>query len=180
MNKDTLTEILLLLSYDDVMSLCSTHPSYNQICYDFFKNKIYHDYDIIITGKEEYKKIHKIEILINQLLKVLDKLITPTNKYSFVTMTLPNQYFYDNVYEIYFSTDKNTYEITYVSEDKQEEMVINKDDLIKLMVKLMYKHPDMIIEESMLNLPIMYNDLLNWQTSKTRKNHLLSIWDEVL
>jgi hypothetical protein len=184
MNNDTLTEILLLLPYKDVMSFCSVNPSYNQICNnDFFKNKIKHDYGIIVNDniingnyREEYKKIHKNEILINQLFKVLYKLISPRYKYSFITMTLPNnQYFYDNVYEIYFNTDGNNYEITYLYEDKQEECDISKDDLIQLLIKLIYEHPYMIIKESLLNLPIMYDDLLNLQpTTYKNKYYLLS------
>lgn len=187
MNTDTLQEIMLNLSYNDVISMCSAYQLSNIACNDdFWKKKIELDYHIINGNKNEYKKLHHIEILVNQLLEVLKKLVT-INKQVVVTMRLPDHAnFYGKINEIYFTMyfDNNQliYEINYLSDDEIEESFIHIKDLINLLIGLIYYHPNMIITEGLNDSPIIYNDLLTWKTTlwQDKRTKLLKLWKDIL
>lgn len=194
MNTDTLRDIMLYLPYKDVLAMCSSYQLGHQACHnDFWKNKIKLDFDITPRStnyKEEYKKLHKISILVNQFLYVLDSLIdeysTNYTKYVFITFTLSNTYFYDDLYQIYFNiTKKNKIPIVEINYDyennlKDTEEVIDIDELKKRIIALMYKYPNLIIREGIHEYPFMYNELLMWQTDLVKKQQLLKLWEDVI
>ncbi len=193
MNIDTLQEIMLNLSYDDVIAMCSTYQLSHQACNDnFWKKKIELDYKIVTNNnfKNNYKKLYAIEILVKQLFKVLEIL---GHKYILITMRLPvengsttpgHDNFYGLINEIYFIDDSNNYfEITYLSNDEDvEESVIYINDLMILLIGLIYYHPNIIITEGMNEYPILYVDLIKWETTlwQDKRQQLLKLWQDIM
>lgn len=183
MNTDTLSDIMLNLPYSDLINMCLVYQLSNKVCgTDFWKRKIQYDYNIIPKStnyKKEYKKLYDIQQKVNQMMIILPLV----NKNQLLNMTLSKGHFYDQVYEIYFSYLKpNQYEISFLSEGSQEVKLIGYDDLIQFMIKMFYDYPDINITEGQSYTPILYKDLLKWETFifKDLKEKRLALWKNVL
>lgn len=179
MNLDILRSIMLDLSYKETIALCSTYKLGQLACTNaFWKDKIQHHFNIDVKStnyKLEYKKLEDIYIMIKKLLKILKSLINERNKFQFLTMKSD---FYDDIYEIYFNVDKdNHYELSYVSDRYLKEEWIEEAALIKVLIHLFYNY-DMEVTQGIVESPILYNDLLNWETTiyKDLKEKLLKMW----
>ena len=192
MNSDTLQDIMLYLPYEDVLAMCSSYQFGNQACNDtFWKNKMIVDFNMMVPHsnipyKEKYKRLHDIHILVNQFFMFLEAQLDGTQDFyanhQYVILSLPNHgYFFGDLYEMVFiiTKENNDYdiEIIYSYDHDQTEEPGTMQQLKELMIDLMYKHPDLIVQD-LSGDPILYHDLLA-SPNTNKKNKLLKIWQDV-
>lgn len=172
MNKDTYHEILYHLDIDDIKAFCSSAKDGAQICHDeaFWLNLFKRD-NVILFNKgnhyqewvNEYKKSVKASLMATHLLDLL--MIEATNGYAVAIMKfktnklkplLSNQII--KKYSLYLKNFPNTSFIINVNKHLKLSMSlyfnnenkfndILKDDLLTLLTKIFYYHPNINVTD---------------------------------
>lgn len=182
MNRDTIQEILLNLSYKDTLSLCSANQDYNSICNNqLWKLKMLKDYDTIVinNAKQEYNKMYKSNIKASKLMQVLKQIKRPNHEFS-IYFSLPfDRKLYNNQDLVWIIVDNNkTLTLFYGNIETTDEIEIQS-----IISKILYHHPDIIVKDFLSTVPIMYDDLLAFNDAfyyDIEKNKRISAWKSTI
>lgn len=177
MNTDVWREIMLNLPYKDTLSMCSVYQLSKSVCnHNFWTDKILLDYGLKVKGsQQEYKKIMEAKLMATYLISFSHKIYEKINLFiEFSTTSL-------KLLEIVTIAKRGG---SFIYKLFSDEPSVEYDELsiIKVLTELFYKHPNIKIKDAITDLPIMYEDLLNYFNfnHEQERQKRIKAWKEVL